>query len=84
LCSDGWEGPTCNTPSPSGGGGGGGAAAAASGVSPGTAFGVSLLVIVGVAGALALFPAWSVTVMGKQLFPGAAVRAGSAAASSAA
>jgi len=80
LCSDGWEGPACNTPSPSGGGGGGGAAAAASGVSPGTAFGVSLLVIVGVAGALALFPAWSVTVMGKQLFPGAAVRAGSAAA----
>jgi hypothetical protein len=47
-------------------------------LSPGAAFGVSLLVIFGVAGALALFPAWGVTVMGRTFFPGASVRAGGA------
>ena len=91
MCNDGWGGYMCNTPisspspSPGGGGGGGGAAAASSGaLSPGAAFGVSLLVIVGVAGALALFPSWGISLMGKTFFPGALVRAGGAAAYNAA
>ena len=74
-CEAGFSGPFCEA-----GGGGGGAAAAVGGLSPGAAFGVSVLVVGAVAAGLAvLAPQWGFTVAGTRVAPGEVVRKGAAA-----